>query len=73
MSGALLYPLPAEEVGKVAREVKFMIRLTTQEKELINVLAERLGETQSVVVRRAIRELARREGIEPKGAEDGSE
>ncbi len=45
MPGAMLYPLPAEEAGKVAREVKFMLRLTTQEKELITALAERLGET----------------------------
>jgi hypothetical protein len=70
MSGAVLYPLPAEEVGKVAREVKFMVRLTSQEKELIDLLAERLGEARSVVVRRAVRELARKEGVEfPNGEE----
>jgi len=59
----LLYPLPSEEVGKVAREVKFMVRLTTREKDLIDALAERLGESRSVVVRQAIRELARKEGV----------
>lgn len=63
MSGLVLYPLPAEEVGNVAREVKFMLRLTTQEKELVDALAERLGESRSVVVRQAIREFARKEGV----------
>lgn len=63
MNSGLLYAPATEEVVTVAREVNFMIRLTQREKHVLDVLAERLGESRSVVVRLAIRELAHKEGV----------
>lgn len=63
MDSGLLYAPATEEVATVAREVNFMVRLTPREKDLLDALAEQLGESRSVVVRQAIRELARKEGV----------
>ncbi len=45
------------------RSVNFMVRLTPDEARMLDVLAERIGESKSVVVRQAIRELAARQGV----------
>ncbi len=73
MTSRVLYATAVKEVAAVAREVNFMVRLTVQEKELLDLLARRFGESRSVVVRQAIRELARREGVEAPPEEERSE
>ena len=49
----------------MAKEVPFQVRLSAAEKELLDTLAAHLGESRSTVVRRALRALAREEGIRP--------
>ncbi len=73
MGSEALYATATQEVTGVARDINFMVRLTEAEKELLDALARRLGETRSVVLRRALRDLARREGLKVREAERADE
>jgi predicted DNA-binding protein len=46
------------------------IRFSDTDKTLLKKLSERLGITQTAVIRQAIRALARKEGISTKRVED---